>query len=135
LLAFYKACGINVKSPYLLWKSDLRLPSVMKERSLTSFKFTLVGLGLCFIISSWFWVSIKVIMCATCVMHILCFTLHLLRTWKSLMIFFKAIDSVLVVDFGFYVVSSLHFSVWFLDFCIIWFQFVWVSYTCISFLS
>jgi hypothetical protein len=37
---------------------------------------------------------------------------------------FKAIDFALVVGFGFWVVNFSHFFVWFLGFCITWFQFL-----------
>lgn len=70
-----------------------------------------------------FWVSIRVTVCATCTGHILCFMLHMLWSWKNLMIF-KAIDFALVVGFGFWVVNFSHFFVWFLGFCITWFQFL-----------
>jgi hypothetical protein len=35
---------------------------------------------------------------------------------------FEAIDFALVVGYGFWIVNSLHFFVWFLDFYITWFQ-------------
>jgi hypothetical protein len=64
-----------------------------------------------------FWVSIRITMCATCIVHILCFTLHMLRSWKNLMIF-EAIDFALVVGYGFWIVNSLHFFVWFLHYLV-----------------
>jgi hypothetical protein len=62
-----------------LWNKCREPLCIVKEWSLTSFKSMLVGLGF-FCLG--FWVSIRVIMCATCIVHILCFTLRE-RAWRS----------------------------------------------------
>jgi hypothetical protein len=42
---------------------------------------------------------------------------------------FEAINFALVVGYGFWTISSLHFFVWFLGFYIIWFQFLrWAQF-------
>ncbi len=106
----------------------------MKEQSSTCFccKRTIFNFFQVYIGWSWFcvlsfhlgfWVSIRVIVCVTCIVHILCFMLHMLRSWKNLVIF-EAIDFALVVGYGFWIISYSHFFVWFLGFYITWFQFV-----------